>query len=324
MPIVDSPTLILCPRCATSYRVEPASLGPVGRSVRCTRCRTVWFATRQGKGRSSDGLGDKLAQAAHALAPDAPAAPAFTSEPADMGNAMRAASADSLSAHDPAVAALAPELQAPSPATALGDIAPIEEAPSIVPPADQLAGLPTALPEPAQADGDIESFAARRERLYRQRRQRSAWKFGMPALPGVILGLVAAITIVVGWRSTIVRYAPQTAALYDTIGLPVNLRGLVFDNLKTSRETQDGVPVLVVEGRIGSKSRAPVDVPRLRFAVRNAKGDEIYSWTAMPSRTILAPGESLDFRSRLASPPVEAQDVAVRFFTRYDVQGGMR
>src|SRR3954465_1110045 len=36
--------LIVCPNCATSYQVEPNSLGPDGRSVRCARCRNVWFA----------------------------------------------------------------------------------------------------------------------------------------------------------------------------------------------------------------------------------------------------------------------------------------
>src|SRR4051812_34120074 len=37
--------LIVCPDCGTSYKVEPNSLGQGGRSVRCARCRNVWFAT---------------------------------------------------------------------------------------------------------------------------------------------------------------------------------------------------------------------------------------------------------------------------------------
>src|SRR5439155_19002784 len=41
----DSPMLIACPNCATSYEVEPSSLGRAGRPVRCVRCRHVWFAT---------------------------------------------------------------------------------------------------------------------------------------------------------------------------------------------------------------------------------------------------------------------------------------
>ena len=36
---LDSPMLIVCPNCATSYQVEPSSLGATGRSVRCVRCQ---------------------------------------------------------------------------------------------------------------------------------------------------------------------------------------------------------------------------------------------------------------------------------------------
>src|SRR5262245_43499554 len=35
--------LIICPNCATSYQVEASSLGATGRSVRCVRCKKVWF-----------------------------------------------------------------------------------------------------------------------------------------------------------------------------------------------------------------------------------------------------------------------------------------
>ncbi len=35
---------IHCPTCATSYMIEPASLGAAGRTVRCSRCSTTWFA----------------------------------------------------------------------------------------------------------------------------------------------------------------------------------------------------------------------------------------------------------------------------------------
>ena len=68
----------------------------------------------------------------------------------------------------------------------------------------------------------------------------------------------------------------------------------------------------------------PVDLPRIRFALRNSAGAEIYSWTAQPSQNVLEPGEALPFRSRLASPPAEGQDLQVRFFTRRDVAGGAR
>src|SRR5215216_5506207 len=36
---------ISCPSCTTTYDLAPTALGGNGRSVRCTRCRNVWFAT---------------------------------------------------------------------------------------------------------------------------------------------------------------------------------------------------------------------------------------------------------------------------------------
>ena len=44
----NPPMLIACPNCTTSYDLDPSSLGRTGRSVRCVRCRQVWFATNPG------------------------------------------------------------------------------------------------------------------------------------------------------------------------------------------------------------------------------------------------------------------------------------
>ena len=60
---------------------------------------------------------------------------------------------------------------------------------------------------------------------------------------------------------------------------------------------------MVVEGEIVSVSRKAVDVPRLRFGVRNGLGAEIYNWTAMPSRTVAQAGRAADIplAARLAA-----------------------
>ena len=82
-------------------------------------------------------------------------------------------------------------------------------------------------------------------------------------------------------------------------------------------------PILVVEGNVVNSERKVVDVPRLKFIVRNAARQEIYSWIAVPSRPSLPPGEVVAFRTRLASPPPDARDLIVRFVTRRDfVPGG--
>ena len=40
--------LLICPSCETSFRVKPEALEPAGRTVRCARCHTSWFAAPEG------------------------------------------------------------------------------------------------------------------------------------------------------------------------------------------------------------------------------------------------------------------------------------
>src|SRR2546429_4000061 len=35
---------IVCPHCTTSYAINPSTLGPAGRTVRCSRCKETWLA----------------------------------------------------------------------------------------------------------------------------------------------------------------------------------------------------------------------------------------------------------------------------------------
>lgn len=177
-------------------------------------------------------------------------------------------------------------------------------------------------PKPDAEPGsvDIETLAARRTRRpppSRRRAGQSASKW-----PILILALIAINLGLLGWRTDIVRALPQMASFYAAIGLEVNLRKLVFTDFTTRKENQDGIPMLFVEGTIKSTGRGTVAMPRLRFAVRNAQGQEIYSWTALPSQTVIAPGATVPFRSRLASPPHETHAVLVRFFNRRDLVAG--
>jgi predicted Zn finger-like uncharacterized protein len=296
--------LIVCPSCATSYDVELASLLPDGRRVRCVRCRNVWHAEPNHT--------DKLMAAAEAIAPAreiAVAAESFGSvsgEGADrtVGQTIEAEAVPSLA--DSALdAGSSSEVQVDAPPISPVDLD--DGAPAIDVEADQ-----SELPE------DIESYAARHDASARGRRLR--WP--LSALQSGVLALLIIDAVLVGWRVEFVRMMPQTASFYSMLGLNVNLRGLSFDNVTTSTEQHDGVPILVVEGNIVNDSRKVADVPRLKFAVRNASGQEVYSWTAAAPRTSLSPGEGVAFRGRLASPPVEAHDVLVRFISRQDILNG--
>jgi hypothetical protein len=123
------------------------------------------------------------------------------------------------------------------------------------------------------------------------------------------------------WRADVVRLLPQTATFYTMVGLEVNLRGLAFKDIKVGNETVDGKPVLVIEGMIVAQTKNPVELPRLRFSVRDAQGTEIYAWNAVLEQPVLKPGERAYFKSRLASPPPEGRNIDVRFFNKRDLAG---
>ncbi|XUM23039.1 MJ0042-type zinc finger domain-containing protein [Bradyrhizobium oligotrophicum S58] len=280
---------IVCPHCATSYAIDLATLGMSGRSVRCSRCKEVWLARPE----------------------DAVEAPAPMPAMAEAGAA--AAPRDA-----------ADEWEALARQEDDDERTPDVESPPLA------AGWPEdALAEPDDDTEDAEqpaqSGASRLAGLRRLIRRPK-----LPDFPGnkllnlpVLTAAMAALTIaLVVWRADVVRLLPQTASFYKLVGLEVNLRGLSFKDVKVATETVDGKPVLVIEGSIVSVTKKAVDLPRLRFSVRDAQGTEIYAWNTLLEQTTLKPGERMAFKSRLASPPPEGRNIDIRFFNRRDLAAG--
>jgi predicted Zn finger-like uncharacterized protein len=282
---------IVCPHCTTSYAIKLGTLGPAGRTVRCSRCKEVWLARPE--------------DAVDALAP------------------MPAMAAASQSAASDAAAewqAIARQEE--------DERAPVVDSPSISAdwPADDAArqDWPSVAPEDAEARADAE--AKPRGQLRRLFRLPALPRISMPSasLPTTCAAMAALIVALVAWRSDVVRLLPQTALFYRLVGLEVNLRGVTFKDIKVTNDIVDGKPVLVIEGTIVAETRKPVELPRLRFAVRDAQGAEIYAWNTVLEQPVLKPGERAYFKSRLASPPLEGRDVDIRFFNKRDLASGSR
>jgi predicted Zn finger-like uncharacterized protein len=125
-------------------------------------------------------------------------------------------------------------------------------------------------------------------------------------------------------REDVVRAAPQSAAVFAAIGAPVNLRGIELRNVRGRIIDDNGVNVLVIDGDLVNLRAEPSAVPRLRFAVLGDKGQELFVWTAQADRPSLRPGETLNFRRRLAAPPSDGRDVSVRFLSASDITAGLK
>lgn len=286
--------LIVCPSCSSAYRIELSALGPTGRPVRCARCKSVWIASGA----------DAVAAHLDTAPPEPGPLRAETGHTGAEWSMPASQDGTEFSQREPHEAGT-------NAVVATG------EAPSIVPAETPEAPPPTI---DATAGEDIETTAARRERraqaARRGVRQRRRWPWG--PLPTAIAAMAAAAALLLLTRETVVRAMPQTASFFAGIGLPVNLRGLAIENTKTAMERHDGIGVLTVEGHVVNIAAKEMPVPRLRFAVHDASGREIYNWTAVPAAPALGPGEVLRFQSRLASPPAEGRQLLVRFFNRRD------
>jgi predicted Zn finger-like uncharacterized protein len=290
---------IICPHCTTSYAINPATLGSAGRTVRCSRCKETWLARPEDAIEMADAMPATMAN------PAQPAPPA-ENDPASEWEAM------------------AREEE--------GQDAPVVDSPSISAgwPAEGEGSQPgggTDWPSAARQDADDHaevSITTHGQRLARLFRLPSPPRIPfMPSvgLPTACAAMGALILALMIWRADVVRLLPQTAVFYKMVGLEVNLRGLAFKDIKVGNETVDGKPVLVIEGMIVAQTKNPVELPRLRFSVRDAQGAEIYAWNAVLEQPVLKPGERAYFKSRLASPPPEGRNIDVRFFNKRDLAG---
>ncbi|MBB4198818.1 hypothetical protein CCR94_09080 [Rhodoblastus sphagnicola] len=134
-----------------------------------------------------------------------------------------------------------------------------------------------------------------------------------PGALALCAGLTAAWMGLVGGRAQIVKIVPGAAPVYAALGLKVNLRQMDVLGVTARLVEEDGRKILLVEGQIKNIDANPRTPPRMRLAVEDGQGREIYFWTAAPPKSRLSPGENAYFRARLAAPPDEGAEVRVRF-----------
>ena len=114
-------------------------------------------------------------------------------------------------------------------------------------------------------------------------------------------------------RDAIVRAAPPLAGAYAAIGLPVNLLGLQWRDVKTHVMVESAQHVLAVEGEIKNLREHSQNVPDIQISLRDDDGREVYRWTTPAPKANLGQNETIQFRARLASPPQSARALRVHF-----------
>jgi predicted Zn finger-like uncharacterized protein len=296
--------LIVCPNCASEYRLEAAQIGPGGRRVRCSSCQTDWFATPEDAASAQTGR-ETRDPVEDAL--DAQWREAALSDP-DVAAALAAHDSHSAATADADIAASESASESTTESATGGD----EASP---------AGETDMAEAQDPAGGATPRKAARAEKGDRGQGRKAGRRLSLPAMPArkpSRAGLAAAIGLValgLGlWRrEAITRHVPALAGPLAMIGLPVNIRGAEFENVASELVNDPSGRFLIVQSQIRNITSRPIPVAPVEIVVRDATAKAIYTWAAEPTKLLLQPGETMAFRTRLAQPPQEAHDVQLRF-----------
>lgn len=289
--------IIACPHCRTRYEVADRAIGDSGRTVQCANCTESWKATRDSA----------------VVEPPAvpPALEAAMDDVLEAGDSARSAAPWLAAA---AARGLNPEKPPPKPVKGLSLFARLRTLVGLGGAASD--AVPAGRPKKNLPTGFVEQRTKEILDAMPMGRLRRALGYGVAGFSVLLVagGLFA--------RETLVEFFPDMASFYRTFGFEVNLVGLEFSELRTLRTTQDGHPLLIVEGRIESVSREMNQVPPVRVTLFDSGGAEVYRWTAKVNVPELGPGEFAAFEATLANPPEAVERARLTFVSGTHVSQG--
>ncbi|GAA6155516.1 zinc-ribbon domain-containing protein [Pyruvatibacter sp. HU-CL02332] len=274
--------IITCPECETRYTVKAAAFKAPGRKVRCASCNNEWF---------------------QAPPEDAP-------KPVELEEPVEAAPAPE---PEPA-----PETAAAAPAAEEATDETPQEAPAVAKPVIKrpAAVEETAIPEEefSASDGDLnDDVAASKPAKFKPTAAPKRSRGELVGWAALVLFVVAFFGSAWAFRGDIARYWPSTASLYELIGTPVAEQGMEFRQVVYESAVENGLTVLSIRGEIVNVAEERGSVPRVRVALRDAEGQELYHYFFAIPEAELDAGATAEFVTRLSSPPAAARDLVLRF-----------
>ena len=154
----------------------------------------------------------------------------------------------------------------------------------------------------------------------RQPRRKVGWS---PAIAAGWAGLLIFLGVVVwgtvNYRQNISELWPRMSSFYAVVGMPVNVRGLAFQDVAYTQEFEEGQPVLSITGNVVNVTKRELPVPDIRISLSDTDQHELYHWNFGVGVPTLKPGETKPFVTRLTGPPMDARSVDVRFVQADDV-----
>jgi predicted Zn finger-like uncharacterized protein len=179
---------------------------------------------------------------------------------------------------------------------------------------------PVDLPEleTITADDEPAEFAQEPPKPHEAFRTREAVKrrtMSAAAAGGAWGGLVAACAVVMIaasiFKVDVVTMWPRASSAYAAMGTEVNAYGFSVGELQITRESQHGVPLVVIEGDVRNFDRRRRDVPNLRAMLVDEHGISVLEWSIPIPGGPVSAGETRAFRTVVSDPPPNAVEAEV-------------
>jgi hypothetical protein len=146
---------------------------------------------------------------------------------------------------------------------------------------------------------------------------------------GKIIGIAAVVVLIAlgagafFGRSFIINLWPGAAEIYSMVSIGGDELGAGLDirDVKSSREVESGVDVLVVRGVVANITEEDRMVPMIRVALYDGAGEEVQHVLATPLKNRLQPGTTIGFSAKLSEPSALARRLEVTF-SEPDKTGG--
>lgn len=326
--------VIVCPHCGTRYQVPPETIGK-GRQVSCAHCGRTWKAEApkprreppkpapksvsrpalkevpkpKSQREDSDTLFDETDEAEldeAFLAVESGERPKATPLPQKASEKTREGGLSEAIKH------LLPKADLPT--EAMRSIAQIKAA--LAPKLEQAknahagtdpGGEPVALPAAHTARGKV------RQRQLQLTRNLPGSRMRRLARVGSISALALVLTAGFFLRTDLVRALPDLAGLYEAMGLKVNVVGLDFSVVETTRASGPAGDTLEVRAKIRPVEPFAVSVPQIVVTLFGQSGQQVYQWGVSPSVPSLSAGDTLEFSAELPNPPADAMKAVLSF-----------
>jgi hypothetical protein len=142
--------------------------------------------------------------------------------------------------------------------------------------------------------------------------QRTARSRGMTGLFVALAAMSLFLIVFFSAREEVVAYVPGTASIYNALGFEVNKSGFKIIATQT-REFANSIPIIVIKGELVNVTDRDLVVPPVRIAVRDRAKKELHFWIVRADQEHVGPRGKGTFSARLESPPLDAEELEMRF-----------